>query len=173
MKRRETRITYGQRFETEDYSLEIYNGGHIPGSFCCLLEMGGKRIFYTSDFNTKNSRLLNGAKIKVKDVDLLIMESTYSNREHPARKETENKFFDAVNLYKIEYDFFEKGEDHKCEDCYFICPAGSWEELDDLIKYLQKFDHVDGHIFINNITTIGKGMEIIWFNDKCDIGPYK
>ena len=96
MKKEETRITYGQRFETEDYSLEIFDAGHIPGSFCCLLEMDGKRIFYTSDFNTNSSRLLNGANIKVKDVDLLIMESTYSNREHPSRKETENKFFEAV-----------------------------------------------------------------------------
>lgn len=96
MKKRETRITYGQRFETEKYSMEFFNAGHIPGSFCCLLEIGGKRIFYTSDFNTNNTRLLKGANIKVKDIDMLIMESTYSNRDHPPRKETEKSFFEAV-----------------------------------------------------------------------------
>ncbi|MFH1473810.1 MAG: MBL fold metallo-hydrolase [Candidatus Aenigmatarchaeota archaeon] len=96
MKKNETRITYGQRFETNDYSMEFYNAGHIPGSFCCLLEMGGKRILYTSDFNTNDTRLLKGAKIDVKDVDLLIMESTYSNRDHPPRKEVEKDFFEAI-----------------------------------------------------------------------------
>jgi putative mRNA 3-end processing factor len=42
------------------------------------------------------TRLLNGAKINVKDIDILIMESTNSNRDHPPRKETEKKFFEAV-----------------------------------------------------------------------------
>jgi putative mRNA 3-end processing factor len=96
MKRGEIRITYGQKFETENYSFEIFNAGHIPGSFCCLLDTGKKRILYTSDFNTNDTRLLKGAEIKVKDIDLLIMESTYSNRDHPPRKETEKKFFEAV-----------------------------------------------------------------------------
>jgi putative mRNA 3-end processing factor len=96
MKKREVRITYGQRFETENYSFEIFNAGHIPGSFCCLLEIGNKRILYTSDFNTNDTRLLKGAKINANDIDILIMESTYSNRDHPPRKETEKKFFEAV-----------------------------------------------------------------------------
>jgi putative mRNA 3-end processing factor len=97
MKKRETRITYGQRLETKNYSMEFYNAGHIPGSFCCLLEMGGKRIFYTSDFNTNTTRLLKGADINVKDVDIMIMESTYSNRDHPPRKDVEKSFFEAVS----------------------------------------------------------------------------
>ncbi|MFH0929157.1 MAG: MBL fold metallo-hydrolase [Candidatus Aenigmatarchaeota archaeon] len=96
MKKKEIMITYGQKYETEDYTMEFFNAGHIPGSFCCLLEIGGKRLFYTSDFNTNDSRLLKGANIKVKDIDVLIMESTYSNREHPPRKDTEKKFFEAV-----------------------------------------------------------------------------
>jgi putative mRNA 3-end processing factor len=61
-----------------------------------LLEMNGKRILYVSDFNTDPTRLLNGAKIDAKDIDILIMESTYSNRDHPPRKETEKDFFNAV-----------------------------------------------------------------------------
>jgi putative mRNA 3-end processing factor len=96
MKKREVRITYGQRFETDNYSMEFFNAGHIPGSFCCLLEMRGKRILYTSDFNTNDTRLLKGANIDVKDIDILIMESTYSNRDHPPRKEVEKDFFEAI-----------------------------------------------------------------------------
>jgi len=96
MKKREVRVTYGQRFETQNYSFEVYDAGHIPGSFCPLLEINNKRILYTSDFNTNSTRLLNGAKIDVKDIDILIMESTYSNRDHSPRRETEKKFFEAV-----------------------------------------------------------------------------
>jgi putative mRNA 3-end processing factor len=96
MKKREVRVTYGQRVETENCSFEFFDAGHIPGSMAPLLEMNGKRILYVSDFNTNPTRLLNGAKIDAKDIDILIMESTYSNRDHPPRKDTEKEFFSAV-----------------------------------------------------------------------------
>jgi putative mRNA 3-end processing factor len=58
--------------------------------------MENKRILYACDFNTNNTRLLNGARVGIKDVDVLIIESTYAEREHPDRMETERKFYDAV-----------------------------------------------------------------------------
>ncbi|MEM5778145.1 MAG: MBL fold metallo-hydrolase [Candidatus Aenigmatarchaeota archaeon] len=96
MKRSEVRITYGQRIDAENFSLDIFDAGHIPGSICPLMEMDKKRILYVSDFNLNPTRLLNGARIDAKDVDILILESTYSNRNHPNRKETEKKFFEAI-----------------------------------------------------------------------------
>jgi len=96
MKRNEVRITYGQRVEAENFSLDIFDAGHIPGSTCPLLEIDGKRILYVSDFNVNPTRLLNGARIDVKDIDILILESTYSNRNHPDRRETEKRFFEAI-----------------------------------------------------------------------------
>lgn len=96
MKKHETRVTYGQRFEAEKFSMDVFDAGHIPGSIAPLIEMNGKRILYVSDFNTNPTRLLNGAKIDAKDVDVLILESTYSNRNHPDRMETEKKFFEAI-----------------------------------------------------------------------------
>jgi putative mRNA 3-end processing factor len=96
MKKNEARVTYGQRFEAENFSMDVFDAGHIPGSIAPLIEMNGKRILYVSDFNTNPTRLLNGAKIDAKDVDVLILESTYSNRNHPDRNETEKKFFEAI-----------------------------------------------------------------------------
>jgi putative mRNA 3-end processing factor len=96
MKKNEARVTYGQRFEAENFSLDVFDAGHIPGSTAPLLEMNNKKILYVSDFNTNPTRLLNGARIDVKDVDVLILESTYSNRNHPDRRETEKKFFETV-----------------------------------------------------------------------------
>jgi putative mRNA 3-end processing factor len=96
MKKNETRITYGQRFEAENFSIDVFDAGHIPGSIAPLIEMDGKRILYVSDFNTNPTRLLNGATIDAKNIDAMILESTYSNRNHPDRKETEKKFFEAI-----------------------------------------------------------------------------
>jgi len=96
MKKNETRITYGQRFEAENFAMDVFDAGHIPGSIAPLIEVNGKRILYVSDFNTNPTRLLNGARIDAKNVDVLILESTYSNRNHPDRRETEKKFFEAI-----------------------------------------------------------------------------
>jgi putative mRNA 3-end processing factor len=96
MKKNEIRITYGQNIEERNFILDVFDAGHIPGSAAPLLDMDGKRILYVCDFNTNNTRLLNGARIDARDVDLLILESTYAEREHPDRKETEKRFFEAV-----------------------------------------------------------------------------
>ncbi len=90
-------ITYGQTFETKGASIEILDAGHIPGSMCIVVDYGKKRVLYTSDFNTLNTRLLNGAKIsQFKDIDVLISESTYSGRDHPPREEMEKKLVEIV-----------------------------------------------------------------------------
>ena len=96
MKKREVRITYGQRIEDRNFSLDIFDAGHIPGSVSPLLEIDGKRILYVCDFNVNPTRLLNGARIDAKDVDVLIMENTYAERNHSPRSETEKKFFETV-----------------------------------------------------------------------------
>jgi putative mRNA 3-end processing factor len=97
MRRREVRVTYGQQFETKSAVVDVYDAGHIPGSACFVIEVENKRILYTGDFNFKPTRLLNGAKIDVKDIDILIMESTYASKEHPIRRETEKKLFEIVS----------------------------------------------------------------------------
>jgi putative mRNA 3-end processing factor len=96
MKKYENRITYGQRIDEKDFSLDVFDAGHIPGSTAPLLEIDGKRILYVCDFNTEPTKLLNGARIDVKEPDILLLESTYAEREHMPRDETEKRFFDAV-----------------------------------------------------------------------------
>jgi putative mRNA 3-end processing factor len=96
MKKNKAIVTYGQRVEGDRFTMDVNDAGHIPGSIAPLIETGGKRILYASDFNVNPTRLLNGAKINAKGVDALILESTYSNRNHPDRRETEKEFFEAV-----------------------------------------------------------------------------
>lgn len=96
MKKHEVRVIYGQRIESEDFSLDVFDAGHIPGSISPLIEIGNKRILYVCDFNMNPTRLLNGASIDAKDVDVLILENTYAEREHSDRIETERRFFETV-----------------------------------------------------------------------------
>ncbi len=96
MKQNEVDITYGQQFETKNCVIDVFDAGHIPGSVIFVVETEGKKILYTGDFKLKPTKLLAGAKIDIKDIDVVVMETTYSSREHPPRQETEKKLIDIV-----------------------------------------------------------------------------
>jgi putative mRNA 3-end processing factor len=78
-----------------DISFQFKNAGHIPGSVQTLIEAEGKKVLYTGDFNLTDTRLLEGAKMDYKDLDAVMIESTYANEEHTERGELERKFVDA------------------------------------------------------------------------------
>lgn len=89
-------VTYGQEFEIEDTTIEVYDAGHVPGSAGFLLN-SKKRIFYTGDFKLSETRLLRGANYKeIDDVDVLITESTYAYKEHPPREAVEEKLIEII-----------------------------------------------------------------------------
>lgn len=84
-----------------------YAAGHIPGSMMTFLRMGnnkmqasGKRkyntLLYTGDFNTEDTQLINGADTRLPELDILITESTYADREHPDRKKQEKELIKIV-----------------------------------------------------------------------------
>ena len=78
-----------------DMTFQFKNAGHIPGSVQTLIEAEGKKVLYTGDFNLTDTRLLEGAKMDFKDLDAIMIESTYANEEHTERGELERKFVDA------------------------------------------------------------------------------
>jgi putative mRNA 3-end processing factor len=78
-----------------DIAFQFKNAGHIPGSVQMLIETEGKKLLYTGDFNILNTRLLDGARMDYKDLDVVIIESTYANEEHTDRKELEKRFVDT------------------------------------------------------------------------------
>jgi putative mRNA 3-end processing factor len=78
-----------------DMTFQFKNAGHIPGSVQTLIEAEGKKVLYTGDFNLTDTRLLEGAKMDYKDLDAVMIESTYANEEHTERGELERKFVDA------------------------------------------------------------------------------
>ncbi len=87
-------VNYGEHFRLGDFSGQLYDAGHIPGSSGILLS-GKKDVFYTGDIQTTESHLLHGCSLP-KGSDVLIIESTYSRKDHPERRKEEKKLLDYV-----------------------------------------------------------------------------
>jgi putative mRNA 3-end processing factor len=80
-----------------DMKFQLLNSGHLPGGAQALVEADGKRIVYTSDYNSRETRLLPGADRDYGKLDAVIIESTYADEVHPDRKEIEKEFMESVN----------------------------------------------------------------------------
>ncbi|MBU1159148.1 MAG: MBL fold metallo-hydrolase [Candidatus Thermoplasmatota archaeon] len=92
--RRFSDITFGEDTVVGSTHVTAHTAGHIPGA--TMYEISGKRTtLVTGDIHTTDTRLVGGAK-PVK-CDNLIMESTYSGRNHPNRNKTEYEFIKKVH----------------------------------------------------------------------------
>ncbi len=89
-------LDFKQPKKVGDMKVSLYNAGHTPGSAQVLINGDGKKILYTGDFNTEDSRLLKGATMNYKDLDAIIIESTYANEDHTSRPELEKDFVDTA-----------------------------------------------------------------------------
>jgi putative mRNA 3-end processing factor len=96
-------LDFGVEEPIGDMKVQLFNAGHTPGSAQVLIEADGKRILYTGDFNMEDSKLLTGATMDYKDLDAIVIESTYANEDHTPRPELEKRFVDSAT------DIVEKG----------------------------------------------------------------
>ncbi|MDQ1279819.1 MAG: putative mRNA 3-end processing factor [Thermoproteota archaeon] len=90
-------VDYRVPFSIGDLKVELLESGHIPGGSQVIVEVAGKRVLYTSDFNTVGTRLLKAADQAYGKIDAIIMESTYADADHEERGAVENKFMEKVN----------------------------------------------------------------------------
>ncbi len=96
MNRSNKHIDFGVEESFGDMRLRLLNAGHTPGSGQVLIEADGKRLLYTGDFNTTDSKLLEGASMNYGDLDAVIIESTYANEDHTERPELEKRFVESA-----------------------------------------------------------------------------
>lgn len=82
-------LSYRKKRMLGDTSLEFYQAGHIPGAAMCDLSDGDRRIVYSGDFKLEETKTTFASEIPPPGPDVLIMESTYYDRDHPSRKELE------------------------------------------------------------------------------------
>jgi putative mRNA 3-end processing factor len=103
MMRSNKHLDFGVEEKLGDMLFQLLNAGHTPGSAQVLIEAEGKRLLYTGDFNTADSKLLEGASMNYGDLDAVITESTYADEDHTERSELEKRFVESAT------DVVEKG----------------------------------------------------------------
>ncbi len=93
LKKHFQRATFGESVEIGNLEVVLHSAGHIPGA--AMFEVRSDRnLLFTGDINTLDTYLVNGAKSV--ECDVLVIESTYSGRDHPPRMETEKAFLDKT-----------------------------------------------------------------------------
>jgi len=89
-------VQLGKQYNKKDFLFTYYPAGHISGAASILVETNQKKILYSGDFNTIDIHTVPAPDSIPKNVDYLILESTYGDREHPDREDTELKFIDKI-----------------------------------------------------------------------------
>lgn len=68
-------LSFGEKFELEDISIELFPAGHILGSAQILIQRDDLRLIYSGDFKTEKND--TAEQCLIKQADILIMESTF------------------------------------------------------------------------------------------------
>lgn len=117
-------LQYKEKHLINDMEITLHESGHIIGGSSILVESEGKRIFYTGDINNRGSKLLRSADLDLPEVDVLIVESTYSQTEQTPREQSEKA------LVEFAHDVVERG------GTLFI-PAFSVERAQEIASVLK------------------------------------
>lgn len=80
--------------ELDSWSWCLRKAGHIPGAAMIDIQTPERKILISGDFDTRNSRLVEGAKPQ--KADILFMEGTYGGKNHPNREEEEKRLLRNV-----------------------------------------------------------------------------
>jgi len=107
----------------ENLEVSFFNSGHILGSAMVQFVYNGKKILFTGDLGNSPSPLLPDTD-KITDVDYLIMESVYGDRNHESRQDR-RRFLEGV----IEDNYKRKGT--------LVIPTFSLERSQELLFELD------------------------------------
>ena len=97
-------VPYGESAElVPGVKLMFHDAGHLLGSAFTALDItengSTHRLLYTGDIGRSDMPILRDPA-PVRDIDLLITESTYGNRLHPARQDVKAKLADLCKQIK-------------------------------------------------------------------------
>lgn len=145
-----------------DIIVELYDAGHILGSSIIVIEHDGKRLALTGDLGNTPSPLMKETEIP-ENIDYLVMESVYGDRNHEDYSERVQLLKNAIlNTIK------DKG--------VLMIPSFSIERTQELIYYFNEMvEHgeipavpvyLDSPLGIN-ITAVYKKYET-WFNENAE-----
>ena len=127
MMKRSKSLKYREPYEINDITVTLHESGHILGGSTVVVEHGKKRLFYTGDINTRGSKLLRQADLNLDPIDLLIIESTYSQTEQTPREQSE------AELLEFAYEVIDR------KGTLFI-PAFSVERAQEIACVLKTYN---------------------------------
>jgi putative mRNA 3-end processing factor len=77
--------------------INMYDAGHILGSALTKVTFdNSKSLLYTGDYMVEETRLHKGADLEIDEVDYMLVESTYGDRDHEPRDKVEKDFVETV-----------------------------------------------------------------------------
>ncbi len=120
-------IDYRKSHNIRDTTITFHESGHVIGGSTVLVENDGKRLFYTGDMNTRGSKVLRPADLDIGEIDMLIIESTYSQAEQVPRDQSERE------LVKYAKEVVERNG-------VFFIPAFSVERAQEIACVLKTHD---------------------------------
>lgn len=81
-------------FSIEGAGIRAHRAGHIPGAVSYELEDGNSTMVFSGDIGGQPMRLVKPPRLPA--CDTLVLEATYSGRDHPPRPKLEQAFLDKV-----------------------------------------------------------------------------
>jgi metallo-beta-lactamase family protein len=88
-------IDYHQDLTIGDFVFRYRDAGHVLGSGMLEINYNNKKLIFTGDLGNSPSPLLRDTE-PIKNVDYLIMESVYGDRNHVARNERRIRFQEVI-----------------------------------------------------------------------------
>ncbi|MEK6958573.1 MAG: MBL fold metallo-hydrolase [archaeon] len=122
---------------SHDVSLEFFDAGHILGSALSKITYGDTSFMYTGDYKVDETQLHAGCDFSMGKADYVMMESTYGDREHTNRKQSEKAFCESVQ------DTVDRGG-------YAIVPAFAVGRSQEIIDVLSKYN-LNAPIFLDGM----------------------
>lgn len=120
-------LQYREPHMVNDVRVTLYESGHVVGGSTVVVEHDGKKVFYTGDINTRGSKLLRPADLDFGEIDMMIIESTYSQTEQVPREQSERE------LIEFAYEVIDRG------GTLFI-PSFSVERAQEIASVLKAYN---------------------------------
>lgn len=149
-------LMYNHKVGIGGTDYEFRDAGHIAGAAMINVNYAGKRILYTGDFKYEKTRLHEGAKHQKEEVDALIIESTYADKEHPERRALEKKFADEI------YETINEGGT-------VLCPAFAVGRSQEIVRIIRAY-HKDVPIYLDGMA---KGVARVYMKYRKYLHDYE
>jgi metallo-beta-lactamase family protein len=115
---------YHDEIKISDFTVVIRDAGHILGSAMYEFQYKGKKILFTGDLGNSPAPLLRDTEL-VHDVDYLIIESVYGDRNHEDRSARREKLEDLI-------------ENVMRENGTLVIPAFSIERTQEMLYEIER-----------------------------------